>query len=116
MLSQDRHYLAAVANFLEQPYSGDLQQLQAIHDGGPFTEAPENEAVAVGTGLGDLLAGELGMTWVRVTDELGVDLALRYPETQVLLFPRSMLLKRMGERVELEPFFARLCAEVRRLV
>lgn len=114
MLARDRHFLAAAANFVQQPYTGSLAQLQALRDGGPFTDNPENEAVALGTGLGDLLARELGLEWVRVTDEYGVDLALRWPETSVVLFPRDMILKR--DQLEFAPLFEGLCREVRRLV
>lgn len=113
-LAQDRHFLAAAANFMDQKFTGSLEQLQQLHDQGPFTEAPENEAVALGTGLGDLLASELGLEWVRVSDELGVDLALRWPGTSVVLFPRDMVLKR--DRLDFVPFFEELCREVRRLI
>jgi len=96
----------------------DLRVIQLVLDEGPYTEFPGSELVALGTAFGDVLAQEVGLHWVRYTDEEGTDLALRYRESSIVVFPRSMILKRL-ERGEGPPdltfMFEQLVADIHRL-
>lgn len=84
----------------------DLQILQQVFEGGPYTDDIEGELIALGTAFGDVLSRALDMQWVRVTDEHGSNLALRYQQKMIVIFPQDMIIKRV-ERDE-QPDFAHL--------
>jgi len=69
----------------------DLPKLQRL------LAAPlsEDELIGLGTAFGDVLANELGLTWVLATDDVGPDHALQAQPKHVFVFPRSMLIKRI---------------------
>jgi len=69
----------------------DLPKLQRLL-AAPLTE---HALIGLGTAFGDVLASELGLTWVLATDDLGSDHALQAKPQQVFVFPRSMLVKRI---------------------
>jgi hypothetical protein len=118
-LEQDRGFLPAV---LEQCFPGerltgtqaDLVLMQRVLDAGPYTEDATAEVVALGTALGDVIARTTGTHWVRYSDEEGVDLALRYGETSIVVFPRSMLLKRLerNEDPDVRYLHDQVCASI----
>ena len=70
------------------------------------------EAVAVGTALGDVFASELDMHWVECEDPFDKSLALRFRKTSLVLFPRTMVLKRIRRREEIDVafLFTAICA------
>jgi hypothetical protein len=77
-----------------------------------------NETVklqCLGIALGDALAQELGMHWIAVEDEYGRDPALELPGTSVLIFPLTMISKRIerGEEVNVHTLFESICTKVR---
>ncbi len=92
--------------------------LQRVLESAPYTDDPVGEVVALGTALGDLIAHELGMSWVRFSDEEGVDLALRYQDTSIVVFPRSMILKRLEreEDPDIPYLYGQVCAAVREML
>jgi hypothetical protein len=116
-LETDRGFLPAVLKTYhpDEQLSGtaaDLPILQRVLEGGAYTKDPDTELIALGTCFGDIIAQELGMHWVRFTDEEGVDLALRLRESSVTVFPRSIILKRL-ERGETPPDLAYLLERIR---
>ena len=56
---------------------------------------------SLGITLGDILVQTMGLTWVAVEDEYGRDPALRDGDTSIILFPMTMISKRIerGETV-----------------
>ncbi|MBI3855524.1 MAG: DUF3806 domain-containing protein [Planctomycetes bacterium] len=65
----------------------------------------------LGITWGDALAQKLGLEWVAVEDEHGRDPALRAPGTTLLLFPLTMISKRVerGEEVNVFVLFRKVC-------
>jgi uncharacterized protein DUF3806 len=55
---------------------------------------------SLGIAFGAILVRELGLHWVMVDDEYGRDPALRFSNTDTLVFPLTMISKRIerGER------------------
>lgn len=78
--------------------SGKLGTLRAVLDAGVFDRAQTYELQCLGIVLGDALVQELAMEWVMVTDEYGRDPAVRLPGTSILLFPLTMISKRVEKR------------------
>ena len=104
-LDSDREFAPAVveARFRDVHLSGtqrDIPILQRILDSGPYTDDAAAEVVALGTTLGDLLSRALDLTWVCFADEHGNDLALRYGNTSIVIFPRDMIIKRIENNEE----------------
>lgn len=122
-LEADREFLAVV---LERVYpdlrligtSEDVEVLQHVLDGAPYSDQHEAELVALGTCLGDLLAISLELEWCRCDDEYGIDLGLRYQQTSLIVFPRDMIVKRVerDEQVDLQMLYDGSIQEVQRLI
>ncbi len=81
------------------PLSGgsleDLRVLQDILDMRLFAPDQVYELQALGVALGDVIAEQLGLSWVLVEDEVGRSRALRYGESGNLLFPVTMISRRL---------------------
>lgn len=72
----------------------DLALLQALLDKQLVRPDQVRELQAMGVIMGDLLAAELGMRWVLYEDNVGRSRALRYQESDTLLFPITMIARR----------------------
>jgi hypothetical protein len=94
----------------QQKYS-DVQEklrlLQAILDAGWIEKDETLKLQCLGITFGDALAQELSMEWVMVSDEHGRDPAIRLPGTTVIMFPLTMISKRIerGESVDVVDLF-----------
>jgi hypothetical protein len=79
----------------------DLALLQQVLDGFHIRSDEVEDQECLGVALGDVLAHALGLSWVIVEDQHGRDPALRWKETTLILFPESMISKRIerGEAV-----------------
>jgi Domain of unknown function (DUF3806) len=88
----------------------DLGLLQRLSDDGALKPGMSAELESVGIVFGQVVAGRSRMRWITVEWEGQRTLALQYPKTTVIVFPGSMIAKRVdrGERVD----FASLLREV----
>ena len=94
---------------------GKLGLLQAILDAGWIELTETVKLQSLGTTLGDALVQELGLEWVAVEDDYGRRLAVRFPGTTVIAFPRTMISKRIerGEEVDVRRLFQGIRADMR---
>ena len=102
----DRHYMNAQRTLVDEltrsnygsAISGDknrdLRLLQRLLDDGLVKGSQTRELQAMGIVMGDLLAADLGMDWVVYEDPMGRSRALRYKETDLYLFPATMISRR----------------------
>lgn len=92
-----------------------LRLLQAILDAEWIDGEETLKLQCLGITLGDALAQELGAEWVMVEDEYGRDPALSIPGTTTLLFPLTMISKRVerGEQVDVQALFDGVLGHVR---
>jgi len=81
----------------------DLPILQRLIDEGVFDKSQTYELQSLGVAFGDVLASELPLRWVIVTDEFGTDPTLRFKQTTVQINALTMISKRVerGEPVNL---------------
>jgi len=88
------------ADFAE--VSVKLQVLQAVLDNGWVSQGETAKLQALGVVFGDVLAELLQVPWVMVEDEYGRDPALLISDDPVLVFPITMISKRVedGETVD----------------
>lgn len=94
--------------------AGKLGTIRAILQGGAFKPEQTYELQCLGIVLGDAFVQELGMEWIMVEDEHGRDPAVRMPGTSVILYPLTMISKRVesGEPVDVFELFNGVAAQV----
>jgi hypothetical protein len=94
--------------------AGKLGTIRAILDAGVFRADQTFELQCLGIVLGDALVQELGMEWVMVEDGYGRDPATRVPGTSIVVYPLTMLSKRLecGEVVDVFDLFNAVAAQV----
>jgi hypothetical protein len=73
----------------------DLPILQDLIDDGVFTKSQTYELQSLGVAFGDVLANELPLRWVMVTDEFGTDPTLRFKQTTLQVNAPTMISKRV---------------------
>jgi hypothetical protein len=87
--------------------AGKLGVLRALLTQKVFNSTQTYELQCMGIVLGDAFVQELGMEWVTVEDEHGTDPAVRLPGTSVIIYPLTMISKRVerGETVDVFDLF-----------
>jgi len=73
----------------------DLEVLQRILDADVLDEDDTFELQSLGVALGDVMKQQLGLSWTVYHDELGESHALRLGETDTVVFPVTMISKRV---------------------
>lgn len=94
----------------------DLHWLQRLVD----EKAPPEqiyELQCLGAVLGQVFAARTPLKWVVVEDEFGRDLALQYPNTTIIVFPMTMISKRVedGRDVDVITIYQTVAAQVEKL-
>ena len=94
--------------------AGKLGTVRAVLQAGLFDRDQTYELQCLGVILGDAFVQELRMEWVMVDDPDGRDPAVRMPNTTIILFPLTMLSKRIerGEQLDVFQLFNGLAAEI----
>ena len=73
----------------------DLPVLQNLIDDRVFNKSQTYELQCLGVAFGDVLASELPLRWVMVTDEFGTDPTLRFKKTTIQINALTMISKRV---------------------
>lgn len=73
----------------------DLDKAQEVFENEKFTAAQEPELIALGAVLGNVLVANTRMEWAVITNEFGTNLGLRHPANGLVLYPLSMIIKRV---------------------
>ena len=81
----------------------DLSILQKLIDDKVFDKSQTYQLQCLGVAFGDVLASELPLRWVIITDEYGRDPTLRYKNSDLNINALTMISKRVekGESVNL---------------
>ena len=97
-----------------QTAAGKLGTIRAILAGNVFRRSQTYELQCLGIVLGDAFVEDLRMEWVMVEDAHGRDPAVRLPGTSIILFPLTMISKRIerGEVVDVFDLYNGVAAEV----
>lgn len=69
-----------------------------------WIESPETVKLqSFGVTLGDIFVQDMNFNWMQVEDEYGTDPAIQLPDTTILLFPLTMISKRIeaGQEVDI---------------
>ena len=97
--------------------AGKLGIIRAILDRNLYKPTRTYELQCLGIILGDAFVQELKMEWVMVEDEHSRDPAVRLPKTSIILFPLTMISKRVerGEEVDVFDLFNGVAAKVEQM-
>lgn len=97
--------------------SADLAALQRLIDDRVFRADQTYELQSLGIVLGEVLAAYPGLAWVSVQDQYGTDPALRYKSSSILIFPLTMISKRVeeGREVDVEFLYQRTLEQIQEL-
>ena len=101
-----------------QTPAGKLGTIRAILAGGVFKPEDSYQLQSLGVVLGDVFVQDMGFTWVMVEDEYGRDPALRYEDSDILLYPLTMISKRVeqGQTVDVFDLYNGLAGQVESLL
>ena len=97
--------------------AGKLGIIRAILQANTFKPTQTYELQCLGIVLGDAFVQELKMEWVMVEEEHDRDPAVQLPGTTIILFPLTMISKRVesGKKVDVFDLFNGLAAKVEEL-
>jgi hypothetical protein len=87
-----------------QTAPGKLGTLRALLEARVFRADQTYELQSMGIVLGDVFVQDMGFHWIIVEDEYGRDLAVQYRDTSVILFPLTMISKRIEENEAVDVF------------
>ena len=97
---------------------GDLKRLQRILDSNKIPSSNTQELQSLGIILGKVFVNDTPRyDWWIVEDEYGKDACIRYKETTLLIFPQTMISKRVedNEETDVSEFFYDLKEDLERI-
>ena len=74
---------------------GKLELLDKIIKANWIQRTETLKLQCLGVTLGDVLVQELKFRWIEIEDEYGIDPAIKLEETSIILFPLTMISKRI---------------------
>jgi hypothetical protein len=97
---------------------GKLKLLHIILQSEWINKEETNKLQCLGITLGDALIQQFGFKWVEVEDEFGIDPAIKLRDTSIILFPLTMISKRIenGETIDIYSLFKKLITTVNDLI
>ncbi len=107
-------YLSSASREKYQTAAGKLGLLRALLEANKFKREQTYELQCMGVVFGDVFVQELGMEWIIVEDEHGRDPALRVPNTNIIIYPLTMISKRVekGEAIDVFELFNGLADQI----
>ena len=100
-----------------QSVAGKLGLLRALLEKQVFQPTQTYELQCMGIVFGDALVQHCGVEWRAMEDEYGRDPCVQVPGTTIVLFPLTMISKRIerGETVDVFNLFDQSMAQIERL-
>jgi hypothetical protein len=97
-----------------QTAAGKLGLIRAVLSAKVFKPTQIYELQCLGIVLGDAFVQELKMEWILVEDGSGRDPAVRLPGTSIILYPLTMISKRIerGDKIDVFDMFNSVAARV----
>jgi hypothetical protein len=113
----ERYLADAQARRKYQTANGKLGTIRALLQQNVFKPDETIKLQCLGVVLGDAFVQALEMEWVMVEDETGRNPALRLPGTSVVIFPVTMISKRVdrGDDIDVFDLFKTVADRVEKL-
>jgi hypothetical protein len=84
--------------------AGKLGTIRAILQSNLFKPDQKYKLQCLGIVLGDVFVQDMGMEWIMVEDEYGRAPAVRLPNTTIILYPMTMISKRIERSEKVDVF------------
>ena len=100
-----------------QTVAGKLGTIHAILHKSSLKASQTYELQCLGVVFGDAYVQDMKMEWIIVEEAHGRDPAIRFPGTSIILFPLTMISKRVerGETVDVFDLYNGIAAQVDQL-
>jgi hypothetical protein len=100
-----------------ESFDGKLELLDIIIKSKWIQKDEKNKLQCLGITFGDALAQGLNFTWIEVEDEYGTDPALKFADTSLILFPLTMISKRIenGDTIDIFELYQKIRLQVNEL-
>lgn len=110
-------YLAPQSKANYQTPAGKLGLLRALIEQCVFTPSQTYELQCMGIVLGDTFVQEMKMEWIMVEDSYGRDPAVQMPGTSIIMYPLTMISKRLerGEKVDVFDLFNGVAEQIKNM-
>ncbi|MDB5201709.1 MAG: hypothetical protein JWQ27_1118 [Ferruginibacter sp.] len=97
--------------------AGKLKLLDTIIKSNWINKHESYKLQSLGITLGDILVQDMNFVWVEVKDQYGTDPALQLPDTTLILFPLTMISKRIetGKDVDIYELYDGLKEKVKEI-
>jgi hypothetical protein len=98
--------------------AGKLGLLRALLEAKVFKPSQTYQLQCMGIVLGDVFVEDMGFHWVMVRDQNGSDPAIQYKQTSVILYPLTMISKRIerGDTVDVFALYNGIAAQAKKLI
>lgn len=98
--------------------AGKLGTLRALLKSKAFRPNQTYELQSMGVVLGDVFVQNMGFHWIVVEDEYGRDPAIQYKSTSIILYPLTMISKRIegGEEIDVFELYNGIAGEAKKLI
>jgi len=109
-----RNHYVADSNEEYNTFEGKLKLIDIILKSNWINMDETNKLQCLGVSLGDAIAQDLGLKWIEVEDEYGIDPALKFGDTTLIVFPLTMISKRIenNENVDVYDLYAKIKVKV----
>lgn len=98
--------------------AGKLGTIRALLKAKAFKPTQKYELQCLGVVLGDAFVQDMGFHWIIVKDEYGRDPAIQYERTSIILYPLTMISKRIerGDDVDVFDLYNGIAEQVEKLI
>lgn len=109
---RDHYDLDTIKNY--ETINGKLKVIDTIIKSNWINNHETIKFQCLGVALGDVIVQDLDFNWVEVEDEYGVDPAVKFGETSLILFPLTMISKRIerNETVDIYELYDSLKSKI----
>jgi hypothetical protein len=111
------HYLPESISEYES-IEGKLKLIDIVIKSNWINKIETNKLQCLGITLGDALVQKLGLRWIEVEDDFGSDPALKFGDTSIIIFPLTMISKRIedGEKVEVFELYNKFVDKINEII
>lgn len=113
-----RNHYSPESTFKYESINGKLELLDTIIKSNWIQKDETLKLQCLGVTLGDIIVQDLNFKWVEIEDEYGIDPALQLEGTSIIIFPLTMLSKRIekSETINLNEFYNTIRTNVKNIM
>jgi hypothetical protein len=113
-----RNHYVSDSNKNYNTFEGKLGLIDVILKSNWINRDETNKLQCLGVSLGDAIVQDLGFRWIEIEDLYGIDPALKFRDTSLILYPLTMISKRIenNEVVDIHELYDKIKDKVVELI